>query len=134
MPVEKAHGASAEPATVVSVNLVGVYDSAPHLVDIEFSSLGSWWDARVNRSLATGHTRFFQGGYLIVFFDPYYQIDSPYTKGDGWIEVWIWMGGFNAPPEAYVYNSSNFSVPGGEGTFYEVDLFIEGYLISGPSY
>ena len=137
LPIESAHGAVAEPATVGSVDLVGANDSTPLLFDtvVDFSDLGSWWGARVPVTSESSSSGLYQGGYVIVSFDPYYRGDSPFHgSDDGWVEVWIWMGGLDDPPVAYVYDSSNSSGRGGSGSFYCVDLYIDGYLVSGPSW
>lgn len=56
--------------------------------------------------------------------------DGEMDESFGWVEVWFFTGeyytnGKYVPPCAYVSDS--------EGNFYEVDLSIDGYVISGPS-
>ena len=43
-----------------------------------------------------------------------------------WVELWVWMGDDSSEPDAYAYDS--------RGDSYDVDLYIDDYLISGPSW
>lgn len=103
-PVEKAqanHGDGAIPTTVSYVDLIGFLNPAQQpRVDIEFpnSSFGSWWGTKIDVTSDVSTTGLYQGGYLIVFHYPYYPTpdganESLFEDGDGWVEVWIWMGG-----------------------------------------
>ena len=97
------------------------------------SVTGSAADVRANR-VALGpsqiQTYFYPGsrsdyyvcrfGYLDLDADDF-SIHEPL----GWVEVWGYPGSANSSPSASVYDS--------DGNSYDVDLAIDGYVISGPS-
>ena len=65
--------------------------------------------------------------YYVCRFGPVGPVGSGLSidESAGWVEVWVWTGTATHSPSAYVYDS--------DGNSYDVDLAIDGYVISGPS-
>ena len=99
-----------------------------------YSVTGTGEDVRDNRvSFGPAHFYYYYPGnrsdYYVCRFG-YFDLDSPsgsrfLDEDSGWIEVWVWTGTATDSPVAYVYDS--------DGNSYDVDLAIDGYVISGPS-
>ena len=89
-----------------------------------------WLNNRSNLSLSQVNYYYpgNRGDYYICRFG-YLDPDADGLSIDedlAWVEVWVWTGTATDSPSAYVYDS--------DGGFYYVDLAIDGYVISGPSF
>ena len=140
--VQANHRNKATPATVSYVDLVGFLNPAQQpsvTIDFPNSEFGDWWGAKIDVTSEVSTTGLYQGGYVIIFHDPCYPTpfaaSGPlFEDGDGWVEVWIWMGGPGDPPVAWVHDSTNSDQRGGSGIPYQVDLYVDGFFVSGPSW
>ena len=78
---------------------------------------------------------FYEGGYTIVTLVPAIWNGTSWVPDfdvGQWIQIWVWMevsdDSIDRNPSAYVYDSDS------NGVSYDVDLYIDGYLVNGPSW
>lgn len=124
VPMEQAQANHGDIPLVLSVD-IDCYSSPPRF---SFSLTHDWPNGHCG-SVSHPGTCFYEGGYTVLKLNRFIRWlpnGDPDCSTSEWIEIWVWMGDDNSQPSAYIYDS--------EGNFYYVDLYIDGYWISGPSF
>ena len=129
-PMESAQGQGfASVPTIFSVDI----DCYSNNFDVSWTVSADLWPNGYRYVISRPGNCFYEGGYTVVKLNRLIGIlpnGRPVYSLTEWIEIWVWMGvsddSIDGNPSAWVEDS--------EGNSYEVDLYIDGYLINGPSW
>ena len=138
-PMESAQAQGSGVPTVVSVDITSC-SFGSFTFDQELSAT-YYWPNGYFRSVSYSSC-YHTGGYTVVELVPavwgWYAVRMEWNwipdLDSEWVSIWVWMGSDSdsTPPSAFVCDSTNSSSPSA-GTPYYVDLYVDGYLVSGPS-